>query len=182
MSAERARLQELADQALRDIVDLDRQVADGELPEATAGVLRDRYETTAARALAALETVEEPVLGAATAKPRRSRARVAAYALAGIAAVVAAAVLLPLSVVDRPTGGFVTGNEIGASAAPPPTQPPLEALWVRANIQLHGLDDPAGALATLDRMRRRDDLTPTLAQQVDELAAVARQRQDGPGP
>lgn len=269
MSGERARLQELADQALRDLVELDRQVADGEIPDTVAAGLRDRYEATAARTLAALETAQEreELESAAPARPRRSRARIAAYALTAMAAVVAAAVLLPLSVAERPEGGFVTGNEIGVSAAPPLSrdpatisnaeleavvadnpgvtgmrlalaqrytdqgdydraaehytevlrrdpgnaraqahfgwlllqlgrpvealdwidralaapQPPLEALWFRANIQLHGLDDPAGALATLERMRQRDELSPTVTAQVDELAATARQRLDGEG-
>jgi tetratricopeptide (TPR) repeat protein len=260
----RARLQELADQALRDIVELDRQVADGEIPAELAAGLRDRYEATAARALAALDTLDEhhPAESAAPVRPRRSRARVAAYALTALAAVIAAAVLLPLSLGERPAGGFVTGNEIGASApaltrdpasisnaeleavvdanpgvvgmrlalaqryadqgnyeraaehytealrrdpgnpeaqahfgwlllqvgrpveamewvdrslAAP--QPPLDALWFKANIALYGLDDPATALAALDRMRRRD-LPPAVAQQVDELAAVARQQQE----
>lgn len=264
---ETERLQELADQALRDIVELDRQVAHGEIPAATGAQLRDRYEATAARALAALEPAEEPVPSATPRRPRRSRARVAAYVLTALAAMVAAAVLLPQSVGERPEGGFVTGNEIGQPAAgsltrDPATvsdaeweavvaanpgvvgmrlalaeryvtrgdydragqhysealrrepgnpeaqahfgwlllqlgqpvealewvdralatpQPPLDALWFRANIALHGLDDPAAALATLQRMRQRDDLSPTVAQQVDELAAIARQRQPGQG-
>jgi tetratricopeptide (TPR) repeat protein len=266
VSAQRARLQELADQALRDLVELDRQVADGEIPDAAAAGLRDRYEATAAHALAALDTVDEHS-PSEPRKPRRSRGRVAAYVLAAMAAVVAAAVLLPLSVAERSEGGFVTGNEIGASAAPPLSrspatisnaeleavvadnpgvigmrlalaqrytdqgdydraaehytevlrrdpgnavaqahfgwlllqlghpvealdwidralaapQPPLDALWFRANIQLHGLDDAAGALATLERMRQRDDLPPTVMAQVDELAATARKRLDGEG-
>lgn len=271
MNGDRARLQELADQALRDLVELDRQVADGEIPATVAAGLRDRYEATAARALAALETAEDPEESdepgpAAPAQPRRSRARVAAYALTAMAAVIAAAVVLPLSVADRPQGGFVTGNEIGPSAAPPLSrdsatisdaeleavvadnpavlgmrlalaqrytdrgdydraaehytevlrrdpgnavaqahfgwlllqvgrpveamewvdralatpQPPLDALWFRANIALHGLDDPAETLATLKRMRQHD-LPPTVAQQVDELAATARQRQEEAG-
>ncbi|MQA13499.1 MAG: tetratricopeptide repeat protein [Pseudonocardiaceae bacterium] len=265
MSGERARLQELADQALRDLAGLDRQVDDGEIPDAAAAGLRDRYETTAARALAALDTAEEHS-PSEPRKPRRSRGRLAAYALTAIAAVIAAAVLLPLSVGERPEGGFVTGNELGASAAPPlsrdpatisnaeletvvadnpgvigmrlalaqrfteqgdyeraaehyaealrrdpgnpaaqahfgwlllqvgrpveamewvdraldAAQPPLDALWFKANIALHGLDDPNTALATLERMRQRD-LPPTVAQQVDKLAAVARQRQEEAG-
>lgn len=274
MNDERARLQELADQALRDLVELDRQVDDGEIPDTAAAGLRGRYRATAARALAALDTAQEPqepeeaeqATPAAPAKPRRSRARIAAYGLTAVAAVVAAAVLLPLSVAERPDGGFATGNELGASAPGPLSrapaaisdaeleavvedspgvigmrlalaqryadrgdyegaaehyaavlrrdpgnavaqahfgwlllqlgrpaeamewvdralaapQPPLEALWFRANIQLHGLDDPAGALATLERMRRRD-LPPTVARQVDELAATAGQRQEEAG-
>lgn len=265
MSAQRARLQELADQALRDLVELDRQVADGEIPDAAATGLRDRYQTTAARALAALETVDEHSPSEPT-EPRRSRGRVAAYVVTALAAVIAAAVLLPLSVSERPDRGFVTGNEIGVSAPPPLSrdpatisnaeleavvtdnpgvlgmrlalaqryteqgdyeraaahytealrrdpgnpeaqahlgwlllqagrpveamkwvdralaapQPPLDALWFRANTQLHGLDDPAGALATLERMRRLN-LPPTVAQQVDELVAAARQRQQEAG-
>ncbi len=265
MSGERARLRELADQALRELVELDRQVDDGEIPDAAAAGLRDRYETTAARALAALDTVDEQP-PSEPAKPRRSRGRVAAYTLTAIAAVIAAAVLLPLSVGERPDGGFVTGNEIGAPAAPalsraPATvsnaeleavvadnpgvigmrlalaqryvdqgdyeraaehyaealrrdpgnpaaqahfgwlllqvgrpveamewvdralaapQPPLDALWFKANIALRGVNDPATALAALDRMRQRD-LPSTVAQQVDELAAAARQRQEEAG-
>jgi len=214
---------------------------------------------------AVLEQVDQPAPD--PGHDRSRRARVAAYALTALAALVAAGVLLPRSVGERPAGGFVTGNEIGrpgpgplirdpaavsdaeleaAVAANPgvvgmrlalaerylaqgdydragqhysealrrepgnpeaqahfgwlllqlgrpvealewvdralaaPERPPLDALWFRANIALHGLDDPAAALDALERMRDRDDLSPTVAQQVDELAALARQRQSGP--
>jgi len=269
---DRTRLEELRDQALRDLIDLEQQVAAGEIPADVAAELRHRYEGTAARALVALDAPEEraPEEGA-PAEPGatgRSRARLAAYGVAAVIAVIAAAVVLPHSVAERPTGGFVTGNEIGQASPGPlsrdpatisdgeleaavaanpgvlgmrlalaerytergdykpaaehytealrrePTDPraqagfgwllmhsgrpleamewvgralaapqvPQEALWFKANIELHGLADPAAALATLERMRQRRDVSPTVRQQVDELAAAARQRQSGEGP
>lgn len=256
---DRARLEELRDQALRDLVELERQVADGEIPLGVASELRRRYEVTAARALDALDAADEDP---APAGPRRSRARTAAYTMAAVAVLVATGVLLPLSVTDRPEGGFVTGNEAAAPgplgrapatisdaeleaavAANPdvegmrlalaeryvergeddraaehytevlrrqPDNPeaqagfgwllmqsgrpveamawvqqalrapqvPLDALWFTANIELYGLDDPAAALATLNRMRQRPDLTPAVRAQVEDLATTARRREE----
>lgn len=264
--SDRTRLEELRDQALRDLVDLERQVTEGEIPPDVAADLRGRYESTAAGALVALDAPQqEPATEPVAAG--RSRVRLA-YGVAALVAVLAAAVVLPHSVAERPAGGFVTGNEIGQAAPGPLTrdpatigdgeleavvaanpgllgmrlalaerytergdyeraaehytealrrepadpraqagfgwlllqigrpveamewvdralaapQVPLEALWFKANIELHGLDDPTAALATLDRMRQRGDVPPTVREQVDELAAVARQRQSGEGP
>lgn len=209
MTTERVRLEELRDQALRDLVELDRQVADGEIPPGTAAGLRRGYEVTAARALAALDAPAQ----AATTVPRRCPPRVVAYALTALAAVLAATVLLSQYVTQRPAGGFVTGNE-AARAMPGSTsqletttrtqlgwlllksgQPAealrsvdaalkadpalLDAQWVKANIQLYGLKEPAAALATLQVIRRRTDLPAPVAQQVDELAALARSQLPG---
>lgn len=257
MNVERVRLEELRDQALRDLIELDRQVGDREIPPDAAAALRRRYEVTAARALTALDATAPSTTTATRARPRLSQARIVAYALTALAAVVAAAVLLPQFVLQRPAGGFVTGNEV-AQAAPfistsqleaavvanPNVVPirlalaeryasagdygkaagqydaalrqdpgnvearahigalllrsgrPAEALrsvelalnadpslldaqWFKANIQLYGLGDPAATLTTLAGIRRRTDLSAQVAQQVDDLAAVARARLPG---
>lgn len=268
MSARELQLRQLADQAVRDIVELDEQVAAGEINDADAQPLRQRYEVTAARALSALE-VRTPVPGPDQLEPAPSRPPgwILAYAIVGVVAVLVTLVLLPASVIDRPVGGFVTGNEIGedvgaASALEPDApvtdeqleavvaanpdvvgmrlaladryvgqgdyaaamghyldalrrepdnaeglarlgwllfridqpadalesvqralavDPDLdEALWYRANIQLDGLDDPAGALTTLLVLDGRT-LDPEIAAQVDELTAEAERRAGGTG-
>lgn len=208
MTAERMRLEELRDQALRDLVELDRQIADGEIPPDAAAGLRRRYEATAARTLAALDaTAQAPSTGTPTRR-RPSRARVVAYALTALAAVVAAAVLLPQYLAQRPVGGFVTGNEVSQGMRQDPgtaearaqvgwlllkSGQPTEALrsveaalrvdptlldaqWFKANIELYGLNEPAAALATLDRIRGRTDVPASVLAQVDDLAAIARAR------
>ena len=118
MTADRERLEQERDQALRDLVDLDRQVADGELPEEVAAGLRARYEHTAATALARLAQAPE----ATVPSPGRptSRVRWAAYALALAAAVFAAVVLLPTYLGERVAGGAVSGNEALGTAGPAP--------------------------------------------------------------
>ncbi len=177
MNVERARPEELRDQALRDLVELDRQVADREIPPDAAVALRRRYEATAARALAALDAAPSTTTATRT-RSRLSQARIVAYALTALAAVVAAVVLLPQFVAQRPASGFVTGNEV-TQAAPGVSSSQLDAQWFTANAQLYALNDPAAALATLERIRRRTDLPPGGAQLVDELAAVARTRLPG---
>ena len=110
MTDRQGRLRELANQAVRDIVELDAQVAGGELSDDAARPLRERYETLAGRALEALDSATDEVPAPKTG-PRRPRTWALAYTLAGVGALVAALVLLPAAVVDRPAGGFVTGNE-----------------------------------------------------------------------
>jgi tetratricopeptide (TPR) repeat protein len=111
------RLEQQRDQALRDLLDLDRQVADGELPTDVADELRAGYERSAATALAALSEAGEEQAPPVPESQPRSRARLLAYALALAAAVFAAAVLLPTYLAER-QGGAVTGNEV-FDAAPP---------------------------------------------------------------
>ena len=115
MTADRERLEQERDQALRDLVDLDRQVAGGELPDEVAAGLRSRYEHTAATALARLaETPEE--IAPSPGRPA-TRARWAAYGLALAAALFAAVVLLPTYLGERVAGGAVSGNEALGPAA-----------------------------------------------------------------
>jgi tetratricopeptide (TPR) repeat protein len=270
MTVDRDLLQQQRDQALHDLLDLERQVEDGEIGAAAAVGMRRRYQAAAAAAMAALadspEVANEPDAHLLVARPTRRRryALTAAYALAAVTATFAAAVLLPRFTNDRPPGGVVSGNEVTAAAGQtmpgrdPSTlsdaeleavvaanpgvvgmrlaladryvaegaydravrhytqaltlqpgnpeapahfgwlllqigqpQPAiqfvnralaidptlLDALWFKANIQLLGLADPGAALATLDQMRQRPDLTPQVRGQVDELTATARQRQ-----
>lgn len=124
-------LAERRDQALRDLVELDRQLAAGEVTAADAEDLRARYEADAAAAALALRDL--PPDGARQRR-RRSRSERAAYLVAALTAA-AAFVLLPQAVKDRPPGGFVTGNEIGP-ASRPPTQAPRQDLSAVPDAEL----------------------------------------------
>ena len=109
MTHDRQRLAEQRDQAVRDLIDLDRQVAAGELPPDVAVELRSGYERTAAEALARL--AEEPRGTPAVVERPSGRARWATYGLAVVVALFAAVVLLPTYLGDRVAGGAVSGNE-----------------------------------------------------------------------
>lgn len=111
---------EQRDQALRDLVDLERQVGAGELGEQSAARLRAQYEAQAATALAQLERPAAADSPVAKDQARR-RGTTTAYVLAGVAALVAAA-LLPTSLLDRPKGGFVSGNEVAEGLPAPPAR------------------------------------------------------------
>lgn len=123
---------ERRDQALRDLVDLERQVEAGELTPQVAHDLRQRYEATAAAALAAVAArgtdsasgAHDPPHSEASpgAGPTRWQVpRRALYAF-GLAAAAAAVVIVPKFVGDRPPNGYVTGNE--AMQQPGGTQMP----------------------------------------------------------
>lgn len=282
-----SRAAEQRDQALRDLRELECQVAAGEMAPADAARLRGRYEREAAEALDKLDTVSDPppapdaedrsadagavgprTPGAATGARRRAP-RLVVYGL-GAAAVLAAVLSLPGYLATRPDGGLVSGNEaVQGAAAPPATRSPdsnprdlsqvtdaemeavvaanpeivgmrlalaerysdqgrydlaavhytkvlekdpsnaeakghlgwimlqldrpaeaarlvdesratdarlLDVLWFQANIRLYGLGDAKAALASLDEMRARSDLTPQVRRQVEELRRVATQR------
>lgn len=271
-----ADLEQRKRQALRDLVDVEQQQQAGELTPEVAADLRRRYEVEAAEALSAI-TARSQAVGAAqdivepsptATRPRTPWGRRLTYAV-GIAISVAAAVMVPKYVVERPPGGLVTGNEAlqQKQASGSPTAPRnlasvtdaemekvveanpdviemrlalagryadkgrndlaavhyskvldrdpgnaeaqahlgwmmlqldrpqegarlvdralrtdpslLDALWFQANIRLYGLDDAAGAVTTLDRMRARRDLTPLVAKQVEQLRAIAVRRSGG---
>ncbi|MGH3451157.1 MAG: hypothetical protein ACRDQW_10610, partial [Haloechinothrix sp.] len=113
-------IERLRDEAIRDLVELEQQVAQGEIAPDDAERLCSRYQSQAASALAALERsrrIHPPIDGATRppAKVRRtvpgSRSRRALYG-AGIAVAAFAAVLVSQFIVDRPPGGYVTGNEV----------------------------------------------------------------------
>lgn len=134
MSLQRELLEHQRDQALRDLLDLERQVNEGEIPDKVAESLRRRYEANAARAIDALEQLQveqreaEPreVEQQAAAQPRRRpRARSLAYLATAAVAVLALAVILLRYVSDRPDNGFVTGNEVAQPGqAPTGSRPP----------------------------------------------------------
>ncbi|SSC22231.1 Tetratricopeptide repeat-containing protein, partial [Klenkia terrae] len=112
VTVDRLRLEQGRDQALRDLLDLERQVRDGELPADVADGLRQTYERTAARALALLAAPTPDEVGATSVTDRSSRrGRLVAYGLAVAVALFAAVVLLPVYLGERPTGGTVSGNE-----------------------------------------------------------------------
>lgn len=126
MNPDRDRLEELRDLALRDLVDVDRQVAAGELSPEDADGLRREYEREALAALNGLqaETMSEPDgLAGSAATPVKSRTAVvtgrrALYAV-GIGLAVLAAFVVQGNLLDRPEGGLVTGNESMQSAPAP---------------------------------------------------------------
>lgn len=103
----RTRLLERRDQALDDILELERQVEAGEIDLADAARLRGRYEAEAADAIRTLDALDDDEPAGATG---RSPRRVAAGAaiVAGIAVLVTFA--LVNAVEPRPEGGFVTGG------------------------------------------------------------------------
>ncbi|MDA3644077.1 tetratricopeptide repeat protein [Saccharopolyspora indica] len=112
-------LEQRRDEALADLIDLERQVEEGEIPRQVGERLRADYERRAAAALNALESPRPE-----KARPvRRSRTVPALYALAAVVAVTAAVLVLPNFVGARPENGFVTGNE---AVAPPPSAPPRD--------------------------------------------------------
>lgn len=153
MTAERRSLEERRDHALRDLLELEQQVGRGELSPETEGTLRRAYEGEAAAAIVELERLaasatagmDETASGkdhssskgrgaaseSATNRGRLSlQPRILLYAL-GVLSVVAAVLLLPGSVLDRPDGGFVTGNEAlqnpaGTSGGDAPTAANLD--------------------------------------------------------
>ena len=132
-----ARDREIADQALRDLAELDAQVADGEISAERARTLSRAYEATAATALAAIDEQQNPECagddGKRAARQSAPRAWTLAYVLAGVVALVAAVVLLPAAVVDRPEGGAVTGIE---PLADQPVDPPSVDREAVDNAQL----------------------------------------------
>ncbi|WP_458040880.1 MULTISPECIES: tetratricopeptide repeat protein [Bacteria] len=153
MSGGRQALEQRRDQALRDLLELEQQVDRGELSPETETSLRSTYESEAARAIAEIERLSahdsgetydsEPGedresgedLGEAD-ELRASRGRqllqprILLYSL-GLLSVVAAVLLLPGNLLDRPEGGFVTGNEalqnpLGTSGGDAPTAAELD--------------------------------------------------------
>ena len=115
MRTDRQRLEERRDLAVRDLVELDDQIAIGEISQAHAQGMRARFEAEAATALQALaELDEQPAKQPASPSVRRRwpvrLAGVATAIVVGLSAVV----MLPGAVADRPAGGFVTGNEATA--------------------------------------------------------------------
>lgn len=123
------------DRALDDLLDVDRQLAAGELSERDADQLRAHYQ---AEALAAIRMLAAPVAdpqrqddSAAPVPPRagrRLRQRHLLYA-AAVAVAVVTAVLVTRNVSERPPGGLVSGNlpsqsAPDAGAAPQELRPP----------------------------------------------------------
>ncbi|QGK70251.1 tetratricopeptide repeat protein [Allosaccharopolyspora coralli] len=124
MTTQRQRLEDFRNQVLRDIVELDRQVDEGEIPEATAERLRAEYENSAAEVLEALETLDDGAQrhgGSASKTAHR-----VVYVASGVAAVLAVGVFLPQFVADRPENGFVSGNEVNQSSSSPAPAPPRD--------------------------------------------------------
>lgn len=131
-------LRQRRDHALRDLLELDRQLGDRELSPETASRLRREYEREAAAAITALDRLaatpadddtKVPHVGDGS-RPRRVKPQHLLYGL-GALVLVAAALLLPGYVLDRPRGGFVTGNEALQNPSgdmPSAAQPPVRDL------------------------------------------------------
>ncbi|MBW0114111.1 tetratricopeptide repeat protein [Pseudonocardia abyssalis] len=175
MSTRELQLRQLADQAVRDIVELDEQVAAGEITDADAQPLRRRYESAAARALHALDAAapDPDAGGPAPPRPPRLRAWTLGYAIAGVVAVLVAVVLLPASVIDRPAGGFVTGNEIGqdaATGAAPPLDPNAPVTDEQMEQVVAANPDVVGMrLALADRYVAQGDYAKAMGHYLDGL-------------
>lgn len=126
MTTQRQRLEDFRGQVLRDIVELDRQVDAGEIPDATATRLRAEYETSAAEILEALESLDDaPEQRGGSASRSKTASRVV-YVASGLAAALAVGVLLPQCVADRPENGLVSGNEVNQSQPSPALEPPRD--------------------------------------------------------
>lgn len=124
MTADREELTDRRDEALRDLVELERQVEAGEIPGTTAEHIRGDYERAVADALAALERAERSA-GPSTTVRRRSRGTVIVYVITAAVALIALIVVLPNAIGARPPGGAVTGNELLQTATTvPPTSAP----------------------------------------------------------
>ncbi|MBW3619023.1 MAG: tetratricopeptide repeat protein [Actinobacteria bacterium] len=111
-----AELREQRDQAVRDLAELEDQVAAGEIDAATAAALRRRYEADATTALRALERAGSEHTPGADGDGRTRRGVLVAASVLAVAAVGGAVLALPGFVLDRPEGGYVTGNEAIAGA------------------------------------------------------------------
>ena len=107
MSAEddTAILEERKAQAVRDLVEVERQLQAGEIDAPPADRLTRRYE---AEVVSAMEALARP--GPAPATGRRSARRLAAGVGLAVAACAAVAALAAQATEPRPRGGFVTGN------------------------------------------------------------------------
>jgi cytochrome c-type biogenesis protein CcmH/NrfG len=117
VSRDRQELEERRDLALRDLLEVDEQVQRGELSESRAHRLRAGYEAEAAAALRALDRLSEEPTGSPEPHRARRRARTGgpiALTVATLATAAVAVVLLPGASGERPEGGFVSGNEVGA--------------------------------------------------------------------
>lgn len=146
MNPDRERLQELRDLALRDLVDVDRQVAQGELSPEDADGLRRQYQREALAALQDMQTAaaRHEHIARATEKPKSAllTGRRVLYA-AGIVLAALAAFLVQRDLLDRPPGGLVSGNEMLQS---PPTTADLSKVTdaqleavVEANPEVLGM-------------------------------------------
>lgn len=113
MKANRQRLEERRDLALRDLIDLDEQLQAGEVDRHRAQELRASYEAEAVAALDALDALADEPDEKASAAPRSRRRtwRLLASATVIVGIVGGALWALPGAVSDRPDRGFVTGNE-----------------------------------------------------------------------
>lgn len=180
MSRERELLEEEREQALRDLLALDEQVAAGEIPPDAAERLRAEYERTAADAMTRLDQ-ERPT--GPRKLDRRSRARTLAYLATVLVAGIAALVILPNAVQQRPQNGFVTGNEPMQSTSSMPMPTPslptdadaaATALWIQANVEMFQQNDPAAALHTLSQLQQRPGLSDSARQDIAALIATAQ--------
>lgn len=113
--AERTRLEQRRDQALRDLLELADQVRAGEVPGRAADELRRGYERSAAEAIALLDAGTTRAAAPPVGADRRPTWRLPLYAAGALTAIVAVVVVLPPALQARPAGGFVTGNEIRQS-------------------------------------------------------------------
>lgn len=112
--SDRGTLVRVRDRALDDLVEVRRQVADGELDEATAAPLIARYEREAADAITALDTAPAADPGAAGRSRRRVLLGVAIFVVA--AAAVVAGLVAAIEPRTDPTVTADTGATVDLAA------------------------------------------------------------------
>ena len=113
---DRRRVEDERDQALADLADIDRQLADGEIDTATHQRLAATYRSEADAAASRLDQLDEQPTG-----PRRSRRRAAVGTAIFAAAATIAAVAAINAVEPRPEGGFATGGIVSDVVTDAPT-------------------------------------------------------------
>ncbi len=106
MMTTRHQLEERQAQAAADLADVEEQLDAGELDQATATRLRDRYQAE----LESLEAQVEAAPAQAPLAPGRSRSRALVGTLLVVVATIGVVFLVAQAIDDRNPGDFVTGN------------------------------------------------------------------------
>lgn len=120
MTREAARLRERIAQAERDLAEIDEQVADGEIDDATADRLRSRYEAERKEMLELLQAHSDEVRASADGPVAKGDALITPRRLAGAAILTIAAAALAFGVVqvvgDSATEGVASDVAAGEGA------------------------------------------------------------------
>lgn len=124
MNSDPEALDRRRDEALRDLVELERQVEAGEIPPASAQRIRGEYERAVGDAMAAAERAERN--GDHSTARSWSRGTVIAYLVAAAIGLIALIIVLPGAISARPPGSTVTGDDlVQTTTMTPPGSSPL---------------------------------------------------------